>query len=200
MHHCRMIEPLEPLRLPEQFHQTRLGIAKGPALARAAEIEVDAVVVQKIRRGLRHAVARDVIRRSDHHLAALPQPARHQRRIAHRSVPDGNVDPVADHVHHVVGEGHVQLDIRKGLEELSRQRQDIALAETDRCIDRERPARQHPPTAGDDLFGIGDFRQDAARPGQIGFTFRRQLQGAGGADDQSRAQPILQSRHQLADR
>jgi hypothetical protein len=145
----------------------------------------------------RRAVARQVGRAADDDLRRVAQAPRHQLRRRERAPAYRHVGALVQQVDHTVGQRDVQRDVGKALVKGRHQRQQQAVRRRHAGVDADAPARHG--AGGRAALGLVHVGQHARALFVKRGAFGRELQLAGGAVDQPRAQPRLQPGDQLAD-
>ncbi len=123
------------------------------------------------------------------------QALRDQAGVGQACNADGKVIPFIDQVHHAVGQGHVQADLRVLLQEAAPQRRQVQVAEGHRGIDAQAADRLHGVCTGGGV-GFGQIVEDLEAALGIRHTGFGQRLAARGAVEQAHAQARLQFQHQ----
>ena len=147
---------------------------------------------------LRLAVPREVIGRSDHHIAlrAAERDRDHVLRemlaIAH-----AGIEARADDVDERAFGDDLEIDLRIGLEERRDHRRQHEIDRRRRRVDAQ-PARGHFAQAADLIQGVADIAHRRRHARQQQFARLGQRDAAGGAVHQANAEPLLQVPQSLA--
>jgi len=165
-----------------------------PGVGRRQHVECDAIVCRKICRPGRRAVRGKIFGGRADNPANVSNALGDEAAVRKVPDPDGDIDLLIQDMRNPVGQGHPQIDVGIGLEEICDDREDVKPAKRDGCGQRQF-APWRAVLAGGGTFRICDVFQNPLAGDDIGLAGVCQRQLAAGPNEQ----PCSQMRFQVRD-